>query len=76
MAKMSYKNPTAKGGALLKKVGDYTPHPDNLPGKVPSSSPKVRDIGSDNFNAPTRGQVNHGGDMMHPGKKMPMDMDE
>ena len=76
MEKMSYKNPTAKRGGLLKKGGDYASHPDYQPGKVPSSSPKVRDVGSGNFNAPVVGRVNHEGGMMHPGKKKMPGMDE
>lgn len=55
---MSKKHPTSKGGGLLKKPGDYGSHPDYRPGEVPASTPKVRDIGSGNFNAPSRGQVN------------------
>ena len=63
---MSKKPPTSKGGALLKKVGDYGKHPDNLPGPVPTEGNRVRDIGLvDNFNAPTRGEVNK------PGAKYP-----
>ena len=56
---MNYKNPTSKGGKLLKKVGDYASHPDYQPGKMPDmSGNKVRDVGDDNFNAPSVGRVN------------------
>lgn len=66
MAKMSYKHPTSKGGSLLKKLGDFGSHPDHKPGPVPTAGNRVRDMGLvDNFNAPTRGEVNK------PGAKYP-----
>lgn len=51
-----------KGQNKSSNPSGFKPHPDYLPGSVPTKGNRVRDIGlTGNFNAPTRGEMNKKG---------------